>query len=80
VIHCKRSVSKRHDWLPSSTIYVLVIDNKVDFYKIIDIAIKKYKNSDTVLDNTKIKRIFTIYQLAHFFELYLAAMITFLDR
>ena len=34
---------KRHNGLESSTVYVLVIDNKFDFYNITEIADKKYK-------------------------------------
>ncbi len=36
---------KRHNGLESPTIYVLVTDNKFDFYNITDIADKKYKSS-----------------------------------
>ena len=34
---------KRHNGLESPTVYVLVTDNKFDFYNITDIADKKYK-------------------------------------
>jgi hypothetical protein len=57
---------KRHLGLESSTIYVLVTDNKFDFYNITEIADKKYQILDRVLENVIVKRIFTIYQLADF--------------
>ncbi len=60
-------LSKRFGGLESPSVCVLVADNKLDFYKIVEIAHKKYKmDLDTVLDNTIVKRIFTIHQLAHF--------------
>jgi hypothetical protein len=34
---------KRHNGLESPTVYVLVTDNKFDFYNIIEIADKKYQ-------------------------------------
>jgi hypothetical protein len=59
---------KRHGGLESSTVYVLVTDNKFDFYNIVEIANKKYQmNLDIVLKNTIVKRVFTIHQLVHFF-------------
>jgi hypothetical protein len=57
---------KRHNGLESPTVYVLVTDNKFDFYNITEIADKKYQILDRVLENVIIKRIFTIYQLADF--------------
>ncbi|HEX6671763.1 MAG TPA: hypothetical protein VF084_05985 [Nitrososphaeraceae archaeon] len=57
---------KRHSGLESSTVYVLVTDNKFDFYNITEIADKKYKILDRALKNVIVRRIFTIYQLAHF--------------
>jgi hypothetical protein len=57
---------KRHNGLESSTVYVLVTDNKFDFYTITEIADKKYKILDRVLKNVIVKRVFTIHQLAHF--------------
>ena len=57
---------KRHNGLESSTVYVLVTDNKFDFYNITEIADKKYKILDRALKNIIVKRIFTIHQLAHF--------------
>ena len=40
---------KRHNSLESSTVYVLVTDNKFDFYNITEIADKKYMILDRVL-------------------------------
>jgi hypothetical protein len=57
---------KRHNGLESPTVYVLVTDNKFDFYKITDIANNQYQILNKVLENVKVKRIFTIYQLADF--------------
>ena len=60
-------LSKKFGGLESASVYVLVSDNKLDFYKIMEKAHKKYKmNLDIVLDQTMVKRVFTIYQLAHF--------------
>jgi hypothetical protein len=44
----------------------LVTDNKFDFYNITEIANTKYQILTRVLENVIVKRIFTIYQLAHF--------------
>ena len=57
---------KRHNGLESPTVYVLVTDNKFDFYNITEIADKKYKILDRALKNIIVRRIFTIHQLAHF--------------
>ena len=57
---------KRHNGLESPTVYVLVTDNKFDFYNITEIADKKYKILDRVLKHIIVRRMFTIYQLAHF--------------
>ena len=57
---------KRHNGLESSTVYVLVTDNKYDFYNIVEIANTKYQILDRVLENTIVRRFFTIYQLADF--------------
>src|SRR6185503_21154330 len=57
---------KRHNGLESSTVYVLVTDNKFDFYNIIEIADKKYRILDRALKNIIVQRFFTIHQLAHF--------------
>ena len=63
----KGHLSKRHGGLESPTVFVLVGDNKFDFYNIVEIANGKYKmNLDTVLNNTRVTRVFTIYQLAEF--------------
>ena len=57
---------KRHNGLESPTVYVLVTDNKFDFYNITEIADKKYRILDRALEPIIVKRIFTIHQLAHF--------------
>ena len=57
---------KRHNGLESPTVYVLVTDNKFDFYNITEIADKKYKILDRALQRIIVQRMFTIYQLAHF--------------
>jgi hypothetical protein len=57
---------KRHNGLESPTVYVLVTDNKFDFYNITDIADKKYKILDKSLKHIIVQRIFTIHQLAQF--------------
>jgi hypothetical protein len=44
----------------------LVTDNKFEFYNITDIADKKYRILDRTLKNVIVRRMFTIYQLAHF--------------
>ena len=59
-------MSKRHNGLESPTVYVLVTDNKFDFYNITEIADKKYKILDRTLKNVIVRRMFTIHQLAHF--------------
>lgn len=57
---------KMHGGLESSNVYVLIADNKLEFYNIVEIADKKYHMTDIVLKHTIVKRIFRIYQLAHF--------------
>jgi hypothetical protein len=57
---------KRHNGLKSTTVYVLVTDNKFDFYNITEIADKKYQILDSALHCIIVRRMFTIYQLAHF--------------
>ena len=57
---------KHHNGLESHTVFVLVTDNKFDFYNITEIADKKYRILDSVLKNVIVRRMFTIYQLAHF--------------
>jgi hypothetical protein len=56
---------KRHNGLESSTVYVLVTDNKFDFYNITEIADKKYRILDRALKNIIGRRLFTIHQLVH---------------
>jgi hypothetical protein len=62
---------KRHNGLDSPTVYVLVTDNKFDFYNITEIADKNYRILDRALKNVIIRRIFTIHQLAHFLIIHL---------
>jgi len=57
---------KRHNGLESPTVYVLITDNKFDFYNITEIADKKYKILDRALKNVIVQRVFTIHQLAYF--------------
>ena len=57
---------KRHNGLESPTVFVLIKDNKFDFYNITEIADKKYKILDRALKNVIVRRMFTIHQLAHF--------------
>ena len=54
---------KRHNGLESPTVYVLITDNKFDFYNITEIADKKYRILDKTLKNVIVRRMFTIYQL-----------------
>jgi len=56
---------KRHNGLESQTVFVLVTDNKFDFYNITEIADKKYRILDRALERIIVKRVFTIHQLAH---------------
>ena len=57
---------KRHNGLESPTVYVLVTDNKFDFYNITEIADKKYRILDRALKHIIVQRVFTIHQLANF--------------
>ena len=57
---------KSHNGLESPTVYVLVTDNKFDFYNITEISDKKYRILDKALKNVIVRRIFTLHQLAHF--------------
>lgn len=59
-------VPKRHNGLESPTVFVLITDNKFDFYNITEIADKKYRILDRALERIIVKRVFTIHQLAHF--------------
>ena len=65
-------LSKRHNGggLESPTnVYVLVADNKFDFYNITKIAKNKYKmDLNRVLNNTIVRRFITGYQLAEFLK------------
>ena len=44
----------------------MIIDNKFDFYNITQIAYTKYRILYRVLECIIVKRVFTLYQLAHF--------------
>jgi hypothetical protein len=55
-----------HNGLESPTVFVLVTGNKFDFYNITEIADKKYRILERTLKNVIVRRMFTIYQLAHF--------------
>ena len=57
---------KRHNGLESITVYVLVTDNKFDFYNITEITDKKYHILDKALKRIIVRSVFTIYQFAHF--------------
>ena len=57
---------KRHNGLESPTIFVLIKDNKFDFYNTTKIADKKYRILDRALKDIIVRRVFTIHQLAHF--------------
>jgi hypothetical protein len=57
---------KRHNGLESPTVFVLITDNKFDFYNITEIADKKYRILDRALKHIIVRRFFTIHQLAHF--------------
>ena len=57
---------KRHNGLESPTVFVLITDNKFDFYNITEIADKKYKILDRALQRIIVQRMFTIHQLARF--------------
>ena len=59
-------VPKRHNGLESPTVFVLITDNKFDFYNITETADKKYRILDKALERIIVKRVFTIHQLAHF--------------
>ena len=57
---------KRHNGLESPTVYVLVTDNKFDFYNITEIADKKYRILDRASKHIIVQRVFTTHQLARF--------------
>jgi hypothetical protein len=50
---------KRHNGLESPTVFVLVTDNKFDFYNITEIADKKYRILDRTLERIIVKRWFS---------------------
>ena len=47
---------KRHNGLESPTIFVLIADNKFDFYNITEIADRKYRILDRTLKNVIVRR------------------------
>jgi uncharacterized linocin/CFP29 family protein len=47
---------KRHKGLESPTVFVLITDNKFDFYNITEIADKKYRILDRALERIIVKR------------------------
>jgi hypothetical protein len=49
---------KRHNGLESPTVFVLITDNKFDFYNITEIADKKYRILDRALKNVIVRRDF----------------------
>ena len=63
---CQKYLLKLYNGLESPTVFVLITDNKFDFYNITEIDDKKYKILDMALECIIVKRIFTIHQLAHF--------------
>ncbi len=67
---------KRHNGLESPTVYVLVTNNKFDFYNITEIADKRYRILDKALKHIIVQRMFTIHQLAHFLIIDLEKNIT----
>ena len=54
----KGILPKRHNGLESPTVYVLVTDNKFDFYNITEIADKKYKILDRSIKKCNSKKDF----------------------
>ena len=50
---------KRHNGLESPIVFVLVTDNKFDFYNITEIADKKYRILDRALERIIVKRWFS---------------------
>ena len=59
---------KRHNGLESPTVYVLVTDNKFDFYNITEIADKKYKILDRALKNVIVQKDFHNSSIGTFFD------------
>ena len=76
VILLRGIIPKRHNGLESPTVFVLVTDNKFDFYNITEIADNKYKILDRALKNVIVRRVFTIRQLAQFLTTVLGKDIT----
>ena len=59
---------KRHNGLESPTVYVLVTDNKFDFYNITEIADKKYKILDRALKHIIVQRSFHNTSISTLFD------------
>jgi hypothetical protein len=61
---------KRHGGLESPAIFVLVTDNKLDFYKIVEKAHKKYKmNLEIVLNQTIVKKEYSQFISSRFLDI-----------
>ena len=63
-----KRLPKRHNGLESPTVYVLVTDNKFDFYNITDIADKKYKILDRVLKSIIVQKSFYNLSISSLFD------------
>ena len=60
---------KRHNGLESTTVFVLITNNKFDFYNITEISDKKYLILDRALERIIVKKVFTIHQsIGSFFD------------
>ena len=59
---------KHHNGLESPTVYVLVTDNKFDFYYITDIADKKYQILDRALQRIIVQRVFHNISIGTFLD------------
>ena len=57
---------KQHNRLESLTVFVLMTDNKFDFYNITENSGEKYRILDRALECIILKRLFTINQFIHF--------------
>ena len=66
--YCQRYIIKRHKGLESPTVYVLVTDNKFDFYNITEIADKKYRILDKALKHIIVTKGFYNTSIGTFFD------------
>ena len=57
---------KQHNRLESLTVFVLMTDNKFDFYNITETAEKNYRILERVLECIILKILFPINQFTHF--------------